>query len=224
MATLRDLLIVELSDLLDAEEQILRELPVMAARATAPELRALFDDHYRETRRHRDRLQHLFERLDERPRVVICHGVRGLVEEARDRHATWDPGEVLDAALIGAAQRLEHYEMAGYGCARTYAATLRDHDAARVLQQTLDEERQADRRLSALAEANVNPRATVARPRLAWSADTDAVAAPRSRANVDDQYASELMVARGEPEWRADEVGQLGRNRTEETKPVEKRE
>ena len=156
MVTLRDLFIAELSDLLDAEAQVLRELPVMSSRASSPELQALFDEHYRQTQRHIDRLHQLFERLDERPRAMVCQGVRGLVEEARERHATWDPGEVLDAALIGAAQRLEHYEMAGYGCARTYAELLEDREGAQLLQTTLSEESDTDKKLTQLAKSAIN--------------------------------------------------------------------
>jgi len=213
MVKLRDLYLVELSDLLDAEEQILRELPVMSARATSQKLRALFDDHYRETQRHIERLESLFERMDERARPTVCHGVRGLIEEARERHSTWDRDDVLDAALIGAAQRIEHYEIAGYGCARTYASALGDTEAAQQLQQTLDEERAADERLAALVQREITQSARMP-PREAkptslmpgvWVTETAGFAAVPPRAHSDMwSPENELMVARGEPDWRSE--------------------
>lgn len=174
MVTLRDLYIVELSDLLDAERQMLRELPLMAARATSLELRAVFDDHYRDTHRHIERLQSIFDLIDERARASTCHGVRGLVEEARDRFGSWERGDVLDAALAGAARRFEHYEIAAYASAAAYVLDAGLDAAAALLRETLDEERRADQRIARLSR----------RP-----ADVDA--------------EETLMLTRGEPEWRS---------------------
>jgi ferritin-like metal-binding protein YciE len=227
MVTLRDLYVVELSDLLDAEEQILRELAVLSARATSPELRALLDEHYRETQRHTARLESLFVRMEERPRPTVCHGVRGLIEEARERHSAWERDDVLDAALIGAAQRLEHYEIAAYGSARTYATALGDHEAATLLQQTLDEEARADRQLMALAERVIRPRPKHA-PRDTrltslmpgvWVTETTGLAAVPPRADVELWAApeNELMAARGEREWPGG-VTERDRNSKEESR------
>jgi ferritin-like metal-binding protein YciE len=148
--TLRDLHVVELSDLLDAEQQMLRELPLMASRATSGELRALFDDHYRDTQRHIRRLEAVFTALDERPRASSGDGMRGIIVEARERHAVWDPGTVLDTALAGLARRLKHYEIAAYECAVSHAAAIGHPDAAALLRETLDEERGTDSQLSEL--------------------------------------------------------------------------
>jgi ferritin-like metal-binding protein YciE len=156
MVTLRDLYIAELQDLYDAEQQMLQELPTMAARATSSDLRRAFEDHLEQTRVQAQRLELLLRQLDVRSGGHPCEGVRGLIEEGRRRIAEAERGDVLDAALIGAAQRIEHYEIAGYGCARTYARTLGDGNAETLLQQTLDEEGQADHRLSKLAERGIN--------------------------------------------------------------------
>jgi ferritin-like metal-binding protein YciE len=149
--TVRDLYIAELNDLYEAEQQLLRELPLLSAGATSAELREAFDTHYRETQQHVARLEQLFRQLDERPRPVACRALRGIIEDARLRNSHLDRGEALDAALIAAAQRIEHYEIAAYRCARTYALTLQDADGAEVLQETLREEGGMDERLEKLA-------------------------------------------------------------------------
>ena len=181
IVTLRDLYAAELHDLFDAEQQILQELPGMAARATSAELRNAFEDHYEQTLVHIERLELLFRQLDERPRLQPSEAMRGLVQGARRRAADAERGEVLDAALIAAAQRIEHYEIAAYGCARSYADTLGDPAAARLLQQTLDEEGRADQRLTEIAQRGINagagedllPRATTYRSRLRYLAGSD---------------------------------------------------
>jgi ferritin-like metal-binding protein YciE len=167
IVTLRDLYAAELHDLFDAEQQILQELPGMAARATSAELRQAFEEHYEETQVHIERLELLLRQLDERHRLDPCDGVRGIVAGARRLATEAERGEVLDAALIGAAQRIEHQEIAAYGCARTYAHTLGDAEAEHLLQQTLNEEVRADARLTAIAERGINQSAgadLVARP------------------------------------------------------------
>ena len=181
VVTLRDLYTVELTDLFDAEQQILRELPGMAARATSTDLRRAFEDHYEQTQVHIERLELLFRQLDERPRLQPSEGMRGIVRDAHRRAAEAERGEALDAALIAAAQRIEHYEIASYGCARSYAAVLRDTEAARILQQTLDEERDSDRRLTQIAAEGINravgedlvPQSTTYRSRLRYVAAAD---------------------------------------------------
>lgn len=181
IVTLRDLYLAELHDLFDAEQQILQELPGMAARATSAELRGALEDHYEQTRIHLERLELLFRQLNERPRLDPCEAMRGLISEAHRVAAKAERGDVLDAALIGAAQRIEHYEIAAYGCARSYARTLGDAEATRILQQTLDEEKHADRRLTEIAERGINrsagedlvPRATPDKSRLRYVAASE---------------------------------------------------
>jgi ferritin-like metal-binding protein YciE len=151
--TIRDLYLAELTDLYDTEQQVLRELPLLAANATAAELRDAFDDHYRETQRHLQRLDAIFRRLEERPRGANCRAVRAIIEDARLRNGQVDRGTALDGALIAVGQHIEHYEIAGYRCARTYAMTLDDLTGAEELQETLEEEGGMDRKLVELAMA-----------------------------------------------------------------------
>jgi ferritin-like metal-binding protein YciE len=154
--TLRDLYAAELHDLMNAEPQILQELPTMAARATSQRLRRAFEDHLAETKVHIDRLRLLIEQLNEPVHGVPGGAVAALIEDNRRRSGNAERGEILDAALIAAAQRIEHFEMASYGCARSYAEALGDYDAARILQQTLDEEGHMDHELTRIAERGVN--------------------------------------------------------------------
>jgi ferritin-like metal-binding protein YciE len=156
IVTLRDLYIAELQDLLDAERQIATALPEMAAAGTSLELRDVLSHHLEETTVQMQRLELLLRKLDVCDPGHPCEAIRGLISEGRRRIAETERGDVLDAALIGAAQRIEHYEIAAYGCARTYARTLRDEEAAHLLQQTLDEEGKTDHRLSRIAERGVN--------------------------------------------------------------------
>jgi ferritin-like metal-binding protein YciE len=188
IVTLRDLYVAELQDLLDAEQQILQELPSLARASTSAALRQAFDDHLEDTRVHAERLELLLRKLDApstslragpsaslragpstslragpsaslragAQRGAPCEAIRGLIAEGRRRIADCERGDVLDAALIGAAQRIEHYEIAGYGCARTYARILGDPDAQTLLQQTLEEEGKADARLTRIAERGIN--------------------------------------------------------------------
>ena len=153
LITLRDLYVAELSDLYAAERQLLQELPLLSAGATSDELRETFDTHYRQTLRHIDRLETLFEHLEERPRVTLSRALRALIEESRTRNALLPPGRELDAALIAEGQRLEHYEIAAYRCARTYAMSLADALGINLLQETLDEEGGMDQKLMELAMA-----------------------------------------------------------------------
>ena len=154
--TLRDLYAAELHDLMNAEKQIVTELPVMASRATSARLRRAFEDHHAETRVQIDRLRLLLGQLNEPAKAIPGGAVAALIEDARRRFDDTERGETLDAALIAAAQRIEHYELASYGTARSYAEALGDYDAARILQQTLDEEGHADHLLTKLAERGIN--------------------------------------------------------------------
>lgn len=158
MATqsLKDLYLDELRDLFDAEQQILQTLPGMTSAATSPALKRVFQDHLEQTRVQTERLELIFRQLGQPGHGTRCAGMAGLLKESQERLQESAPGEVRDAALIGAAQRVEHYEIASYGVARTYAQQLGAWDQADLLQQTLEEEGEADHRLTAIAEGGIN--------------------------------------------------------------------
>lgn len=162
LQSLEDLLLHDLKDLYNAENQMLKSLPRMAKKASAPELRKALETHLKVTQGQVKRLEKVFEALDEKPKGKTCLGMKGLVEEAREIMSEDAGDDVLDAAIIAAAQKAEHYEIAAYGTARTYAEMLGNEEAARLLQQTLDEEGEADKRLTALAEQLVNVEAVEA--------------------------------------------------------------
>jgi ferritin-like metal-binding protein YciE len=171
LVALRSLYLAELHDLYEAERQVLLELPLLAAAAHSAELREAFDSHYRETLHHIDRLNEVFRHLDERPRTPSCRGLRAVIEEARLRKAHLPSGPALDAALMAFGQRLEHFQIAAYQGARTYAVALADADGASLLQQTLDEEEAMDQRLTALAlkSARLPAAASFGNPALVFS-------------------------------------------------------
>jgi len=154
--SLKSLYIEELRDLYNAENQIVKALPKMAKASTAPELQALFRAHLEETKEHVTRLTTIFDKLGKSPKGKTCKAMEGLIEEGEDLMGEDVSAEVLDAGLISAAQRVEHYEMAGYGTVRTYAHLLGDSEAERLLQTTLDEEGGADKKLTQLAEKLIN--------------------------------------------------------------------
>jgi ferritin-like metal-binding protein YciE len=154
--SLHDLLVDELKDLYSAENQLVKALPKMAKAASSPDLRAALNDHLKVTRAQVGRLERVFNQVGASPRGKKCKGMEGLIEEGKEVIKEEGSPAVLDAAIIGAAQRVEHYEMAGYGCVRTYAERLGYTEAARLLQQTLDEEAEADKTLTALAESVIN--------------------------------------------------------------------
>jgi ferritin-like metal-binding protein YciE len=148
---LQELYVNELRDLYNAENQLVKALPKMAKAATSQELRAGFEEHLEQTKGHVQRLEEIFSELDEKPTGKKCKGMEGLVEEGKEMIEE-EEGEVLDAGLISAAQRVEHYEIAGYGCVRTYANLLGETDAAELLNETLEEEKETDKKLTKLAE------------------------------------------------------------------------
>jgi ferritin-like metal-binding protein YciE len=160
--SLDDLLLHDLKDLYNAEQQILKALPRMAKKASSPELRRAFEQHLKQTETQVQRLERIFDTIDEKPRGKTCKGMQGLIEEGKEMMSEDIEDDVLDAALIAAAQKVEHYEIAAYGTARTYAEMLGNREAARLLQQTLDEEGETDKKLSKLAESIVNPEAVEA--------------------------------------------------------------
>jgi ferritin-like metal-binding protein YciE len=154
--TLHDLYVDELKDLFSAENQILKALPTMIKKATSRELRKAFQAHEQQTRGHVRRIERIMRDLDESPKGKKCVGMEGLLKEGKELIAEKPEPEVLDAGLIAAAQHVEHYEMAGYGCVRTYARVLGHEAHVRLLQETLDEERDTDELLTALAESSIN--------------------------------------------------------------------
>jgi ferritin-like metal-binding protein YciE len=157
--SLRDLYLQELRDIYSAEQQILDALPKMAAAAQSERLRRAFHDHLEQTRVQKERLELIFTQLNTKPGGHTCEGMRGLIREGQERMRESGSGDVMDAALIGAAQRVEHYEIAAYGTARTYARLLGDWESERLLQQSLDEEGDTDHRLTHLAQSGINERA-----------------------------------------------------------------
>jgi len=159
MDSLKDLYIDELKDLYNAENQLVKALPKMAKKASAPELKSAFTEHLAVTKTHVERLEKIFKGLGEKPTGKTCKAMKGLVEEGKEVIEEDGDPSVLDAALIGAAQRVEHYEIAGYGVVRTFANQLGETKAADMLQRTLNEEGETDKKLTALAEQIINVQA-----------------------------------------------------------------
>jgi ferritin-like metal-binding protein YciE len=160
--SLRDLYIDELRDLYNAENQLLKALPKMAKGASTPELASAIEHHLEETKGQVNRLENIFRNLGVNPKGKRCRAMEGLIEEGKEVLDAEGEPSVLDAALIAAAQRVEHYEIAGYGCARTFAQLLGDSGAANLLQETLNEEANADKKLTEIAEHMVNADASMA--------------------------------------------------------------
>jgi ferritin-like metal-binding protein YciE len=159
LKTLHDLYVDELKDLYSAEQQILKALPKMVKKASAPELANAFEEHLKVTEGQVERLDKIFEMLEVSPRGKKCKAMEGLLEEGKEVMSEDADPAVMDAALIAAAQRVEHYEMAGYGCVRTFARLMGYADAAELLQETLEEEADADKTLTELAESVINAEA-----------------------------------------------------------------
>lgn len=155
--SLRDLYVEQLKDLYSAETQILKALPKMADRASHPELKAAFQEHEEVTREQVRRLEQVFDDLGERPTGHHCKGMEGLLKEGEEILKMQADPNVCDAGLITSAQRVEHYEIAGYGTVRSFALQLGLDDQAEILQRTLDEEGSTDKRLNGIAERVVNP-------------------------------------------------------------------
>jgi ferritin-like metal-binding protein YciE len=157
--TFEDLFVDELKDLYNAEQQLTRALPKMAKAATTPELRQAIEAHLEETREQVRRLEQVFEEIGVPAKGKTCQAMKGLIEEGQEMIKQGMESEVLDAGIIGAAQRVEHYEIAGYGTARTMAETLGHKRAVKLLEQTLKEEKATDEKLTRIAESVVNARA-----------------------------------------------------------------
>jgi ferritin-like metal-binding protein YciE len=150
--SLRELYVDELKDLYSAEKQLTKALPKMAKASSSPDLRAGFEEHLEQTKGHVERLEQIFEMLEERPTGKKCVGMEGLVKEGAEIMGEDFSDEVMDAALIAAAQRVEHYEIAGYGTVCAYAELLGESEHASLLRETLEEEKQTDQKLTELSE------------------------------------------------------------------------
>jgi len=159
MKTLEDLLHHELKDLYSAEKQLTKALPKMAKAASSKDLKTAFETHLEETQHQISRLEEIFEKLQIPSRAHKCKAMEGLVEEGKEILEEDMDEQVRDAALIAAAQRVEHYEIAGYGCARTFARQLGHDEIADTLQSILDEEKAADEKLTELAMQHINEEA-----------------------------------------------------------------
>ncbi|HET8633647.1 MAG TPA: ferritin-like domain-containing protein [Gemmatimonadales bacterium] len=159
MDTLRALLAHELQDLYSAEQQLVEALPKMEEGATDPDLKQAIRDHLKQTRAHVDRLDNAFGALGVSASGEMCRGMQGLIEEGAKMLKEKGDAAVRDAGIISAAQRIEHYEIAGYGSARTFAQKLGENGVAELLQKTLDEEGETDERLTHLAKSKINAEA-----------------------------------------------------------------
>ena len=157
--SLKDLYVEELRDLYNAETQLLKALPQMAKVASAPELKSAFTEHLAITKNQLVRLDTIFTELSLSPKGKKCKAMEGLIAEAKEILQEDGNPAVIDAALIASAQRVEHYEIAGYGCVRTFARLLGFADAEKLLQETLDEEGEADKKLTDLADTIINVQA-----------------------------------------------------------------
>jgi ferritin-like metal-binding protein YciE len=157
---LRELLVEELKDLYSAENQLTKALPKVAKNASDPQLKKAIESHLKETEGHVARLEQIFEALDESPKGKTCDGMKGLISEADERIKEGGEPAVLDAGLIADAQRVEHYEIAAYGSARTFANLLGEKEIVQLLEATLKEEKAADAKLTSIAESvNVEAKA-----------------------------------------------------------------
>lgn len=158
--TLRDLYLQELKDLYNAESQILKALPRMAKAASSPQLQEVFQQHLEQTKNQVQRLDQIFTNMGLPSKGIKCQGMEGILSEGEELLGQNAEPSIKDAALIASAQKVEHYEMAGYGSVRSYAKILGDEDAVNLLDQTLSEEKDADKRLSKIAEKTITKEAT----------------------------------------------------------------
>jgi len=159
MNDLQELMVEELRDLYSAENQLLKALPKVAKATDNGELRAAFEQHTQETQVHVERLEQIFKQLGEKPTGKKCKGMEGLIEENKEMMSEDAEPEVMDAGLIVGSQKIEHYEIAGYGSAVTFAKLLGNDQAAQLLSQTLDEEERTDKKLTEIAESTINVQA-----------------------------------------------------------------
>jgi ferritin-like metal-binding protein YciE len=159
IATLDDLFVHQLQDIYYAEKQIIKALPTMIEKATDPQLRKGFETHLAETKTHVERLERVFKMHGQSPKAVTCPAIDGIIKEANEVSGDVANKEVLDAALIASAQAVEHYEITRYGTLIAWAKQLGRNDCATVLQETLDEEKATDHKLTSMAESKINRKA-----------------------------------------------------------------
>jgi ferritin-like metal-binding protein YciE len=157
--SMEDLFLEQIEDLYDAEKRLVKALPKMAEASTSQSLRQAFQSHLMETEGHVSRLENVFRALGKNAKSQTCDAMKGLVSEGEDMISDTEPSSVRDAGLIASANRVEHYEIAAYGSARTFAEMLGMREAASLLEQTLQEEKKADQKLTQLAESMVNDEA-----------------------------------------------------------------
>ncbi|HEX7182721.1 MAG TPA: ferritin-like domain-containing protein [Thermoanaerobaculia bacterium] len=161
LESLKDLYLEQLRDLYSAETQLVDALPKMAAAASSPDLKAGFNEHLRQTQEQVRRLERIFNDLSQKPTGHTCEGMKGLIKEGEEMIKTKGEPAAIDAGLIAAAQRVEHYEIAGYGTVRTYAELLGHNEHVTLLERSLNEEEETDERLTELAESHINEEALV---------------------------------------------------------------
>ena len=193
METLQELYVEQLKDVYDAENQILKALPKMAKTATHEELKAAFEQHLEQTQEHVSRLEQIFEELGEKSKGKKCEAMKGLIEEGKQMMEEDADEDVMDAGLICAAQKIEHYEIATYGCLRTYAEMLGFDDQADLLQETLDEEKDTDDNLTELAVSVINIEAEDAEDEEEEEEDAGAEA----EADGEDDWSKAALLAAG---------------------------
>jgi ferritin-like metal-binding protein YciE len=159
VATMENLFLNGIRDLYDAEKQLTKALPKMAKAASSDELKQAIEEHLRETQNQVQRLEQVFDMIEQKAGGKKCAAMTGLIKEGEEIIASTSDSSVRDAGIIAAAQKVEHYEMSGYGSARTFAQMLGHEDAASLLEETLEEEKNADRKLNDIAESQVNEQA-----------------------------------------------------------------
>jgi ferritin-like metal-binding protein YciE len=198
-STLHDAFIEELRDTYDAEKQLTKALPKLAKAAANPQLRQAFENHLAETQQQIARLEQVFSSLDEKPRGKHCDGIAGIIEEGKSIMEEDFDESTMDACLIAAGQRAEHYEMAAYGTLVAWAQAMGHEEAVSLLQETLDEEKAADEKLSALAESGINQEAADAAHPDEDEEEEEAVpvASSRSRSTASRSTAGRSTKKRG---------------------------
>ena len=159
LTSLRDLLVHEMQDLYDAEKQLVKALPKVIEAASSSELKEAIEGHLEKTREHVKRLERAFQHLGEKAKGMHCDAMEGLLEEGEGMMEEEGDDSVIDAGIIAAAQKVEHYEIASYGCVCTWAESLGESEVAELLSETLGEEKEADEKLTEIAESNVNQQA-----------------------------------------------------------------
>ena len=200
--TLHDAFLDELKDAYDAEKQLTKALPKLAKASTSPELRQAFEDHLEETNGHIEKLEQVFQSLDEKVKGKHCDGIAGIIEEGKNVMGEEFEGATLDAVLIASAQRAEHYEIAAYGTLVAWAKVMGHNDAADLLQEILDEEKAADEKLNAIAESGVNEQAASGVQGEAGEEDEGEEDEPMSPARGARRSAAAASISRRTPRKR----------------------